>query len=340
MAVNDKGGKAVAGKLKQMLICGSVWGWLAVLITALIPVFASKQLVSLLTLAAILGIAVLGMDILMGFTGLLSLGQAGFMAIGAYTSGILIVRYNVPPIFALLAAQAITVFLSLLIGKAVLRLKGYHLAIATLAFSVIVEQVLINSRELTGGPSGLAGIPFFSVGGTVIPSGLPLYFLVMVILFILVILLKNLTSVRVGRAWLAISGDELAGSMLGVNTSHYKLLAFVIAACLAGLSGSLYVHYMRFISPDMVGMQASINITVMTALGGAGTLWGPLLGVGLMTFLPDLLSFTQKYQLIINGLVLFVTIVFFPKGISGLLKLLHSGLVRIILRPGILKEGE
>lgn len=127
--------------------------------------------------------------------------------------------------------------------------------------------------------------------------------------------------------------------MLGVNTRHYKLLAFVIAASLAGLSGSLYVHYMRFISPEMVGMQTSFNIIVMTAVGGAGTLWGPLLGVGLMTFLPVVASFTQQLQLIIQGVVLFVTVVFFPKGIFGLLKLFHRGLVRVSLRLGII-DGE
>ena len=165
-----------------------------------------------------------------------------------------------------------------------------------------------------------------------------MYYFIVILLLVLVILLRNLVSVRIGRAWLAISGDELAASMLGVNTSNYKLLAFVIAACLGALSGSLYVHFMRFISPDMVGMQASINITVMTALGGAGTLWGPLLGVTLMTFLPDFVSFTQQFQLIINGLVLFVTIVFFPKGISGLLMYFHRLLIKVI--PGNLTKGE
>lgn len=327
-------------RMRQSINRGSWWGYLAIIILVLIPYLGvSKHFINLLTLTAILGIAVLGMDLLMGFTGLLSLGQAGFMAIGAYTSGILAVKYELTPLYGLLAAQALTVVVSLMIGKAVLRLKGYHLAIATLAFSVIMEQLLINSRELTGGPSGLAGVPFFAVGGLTVPTGLPLYYLAIGLVLVIIVLLRNLTSVRVGRAWLAISGDETAAAMLGVNTSSYKLLAFVFAACLAALSGSLYVHYMRFISPDMVGMQASINITVMTALGGPGTLWGPLLGVGLLTFLPDFVSFTQQFQLIINGLVLFVTIVFFPKGISGLLMYIYHWLIQRIFRPQNHTEG-
>lgn len=327
-------------RVRKNVLEGAWWGWLAIIALLLIPYLGvSKHFLNLLTLTAILGIAVLGMDLLMGFTGLLSLGQAGFMAIGAYTSGILAVKFELSPLYGLLVAQVLTVVISLMIGKAVLKLKGYHLAIATLAFSVIMEQLLINSRDLTGGPSGLAGIPFFAVGGLTVSTGVPLYYLTIGLVLVIIFLLKNLTSVRVGRAWLAISGDETAAAMLGVNTSSYKLLAFVLAACLAALSGSLYVHYMRFISPDMVGMQASINITVMTALGGPGTLWGPLLGVGLLTFLPDFVSFTQQFQLIINGLVLFVTIVFFPKGISGLLVYVYHWSVKRIFRLKTYSEG-
>lgn len=306
------------------------WGiWIVFAIFLALPLIGlSGHYESLLTLSAILALAVLGLDLLMGYTGLLSLGQAGFMAIGAYTSAILTVRYGIPPLLALLAAQAVTLITAVFIGKAVLRLKGYHLAIATLAFSVIMEQLLVNLRDLTGGPSGLAGVPSLSAGGISVSGGLPLYYLSLLMVILAIFLLRNLTNCRVGRAWQAIAGDELAASTVGINTDNFKLLAFVISAGLAAFSGSLYAHYMHFIAPEMVGMQMSLNLVVMTALGGAGTLWGPLLGVLLLTFLPDFISYLQNVQLIINGLVLLVTIVFFPGGLAGVLIYLYNLLVR------------
>ncbi|MFZ3101592.1 MAG: branched-chain amino acid ABC transporter permease [Desulfitobacteriaceae bacterium] len=284
-----------------------------------------KNIISLLTLSAIIGVVVLGMDILMGFAGLLSLGQAGFMAIGAYTSAILTVKHGFAPLTAMLLAQCLAVVVSIVIGKAVIRLKGYHLAIATMAFSVIVEQLLVNLLELTGGPSGFAGVPSLSVGGISV-DGLPLYYLCVVVVLVVLLMLKNLTNCRVGRAWRAMAGDELAASCLGVNTDRYKLLAFAISASLAALSGSLYVHFMHFISPEMVGMQTSFNLVVMMSLGGAGTLIGPLLGATLLTFLPDLISFMKDFQLMINGLVLLVTMVFFPGGLFSLLTIPYRAL--------------
>lgn len=312
----------------------TAWGiWLVFGILLALPLIGlSGHYVSLLTLSAILALAVLGIDLLMGYTGLLSLGQAGFMAIGAYTSAILTVRYGIEPLLALLAAQVITLIMAVFIGKAVLRLKGYHLAIATLAFSVIMEQLLVNLRDLTGGPSGLAGVPSLSAGGISISGGLPLYYLSLIMVILVVFLLKNLTNCRVGRAWQAIAGDELAAATLSINTDNFKLLAFVISACLAAFSGSLYAHYMHFIAPEMVGMQASLNLVVMNALGGAGTLWGPLLGVVLLTFLPDFIAYLQNFQLIINGLVLLVTMVFFPGGLAGLLTNLYSMTVKRLKR--------
>lgn len=313
--------------------------WLAPLIVVLVmlvlPLFGlSKQYIDLLTLSGILALAVLGMDLLMGFTGLLSLGQAGFMSIGAYTSAILTVRYHMAPLIALVLAQVVTMVFALFIGRAVLRLRGYHLALATLAFSIIMQQLLTNLRDLTGGPSGLAGVPALALGYITVGKGLPFYSLIIVLVGLIYWLLHNLLHCRVGRAWVAIAGDELAAATLGVNTSNYRLLAFVFSAALAALSGSFYVHYMRFIAPEMVGMQTSINLVIMTALGGPGTLWGALLGTVLLTLLPNVIAFAQNYQLLLFGLIFLVTIVFFPGGLSGLIKLGYRKLVNLKFKKG------
>lgn len=307
-----------------------VWvGLLVMLIIMVLPLTGlDGRYINLLSLVAIWGLAIVGMDLLLGFTGLLSLGQGGFMAIGAYTTAILTVRHGINPLTALLITLVITTIAAVFIGKAVLRLKGYHLAISTLAFSVVVEQLLINMRDFTGGPSGLAGVPDFSVGGIVINSGVPLYYLVFLLLFAVIILLKNLTNCRVGRAWRARAGDELAASTLGVDTDNYKLLSFTISACLAALSGSFYAHYMHFIAPEMVGMTASFNLVVMTKLGGYGTLWGPVVGVLVLILLPDFFAFLQEYQLILNGLILLATMVFFQSGLAGLLMFLYQWLAK------------
>lgn len=314
--------------------------WLVFGILMALPLVGlSEHYIGLLTLSAILSLAVLGIDLLMGFTGLLSLGQAGFMAMGAYTTAILTVRYEIEPLLALLAAQIFTLVIAVFIGKAVLRLKGYHLAIATLAFSVIMEQLLVNLRDFTGGPSGLAGVPPLSIGGISAGSVLSLYYLSLVLVFLGLLVLRNLTNCRPGRAWKAIAGDELAAATLSIDTDFYKLLAFVISACFAAFSGSLYAHYMQFISPEMVGMQTSLNLVVMTALGGAGSLWGPLLGVVLLTFLPDFIAFLQNFQLIINGLVLLLTMVFFPKGLAGMLSNLYTMLLKRLAGTKNLSNG-
>ena len=294
----------------------------------------SKQYINLLTLAGIFAVAVLGMELLMGFAGLLSLGQAGFMAIGAYTTAILTVDHNMSPLPALLLAQLLTLVFALLIGKAVLRLRGYHLALATLAFSIIMQQLMTNLRDLTGGPSGLAGVPSMALGSLTLVKGLPFYYLIMVVVGLIYFLLRNLLSCRVGRAFVAVAGDELAAATLGVNTSRYKLVAFMISASLAALSGSFYAHYMQFIAPEMTGMQTSINLVIMTALGGPGTLWGPLLGTILLTLLPNFIAFAQNYQLLLYGVIFLVTIVFFPGGLAGLTKLGYRKLANIYANKG------
>lgn len=306
------------------------WGGrLIIAILAILPLAGlSNHYLNLLTLSAIIGLAVLGMDLLMGFTGLLSLGQAGFMVIGAYTTAILTVRHGISPLLCVIIAQVITIAASLLIGKAVLRLRGYHLAIATLAFGIIMEQLMVNLRDLSGGPSGLAGIPSFSIGGFSIGNGKPLYYFSFALVIVFIILLKNLKNCRVGRAWQALAGDELAASMLGVNTSRYKLMAFTASACLAALSGSLYAHFMRFLAPEMVGMMTSLNLVVMTALGGPGSLWGPVLGGGVLTFLPEAIASLKDFQLIINGLVLLLAMFYFPGGLSSLLSKSYHLLIR------------
>lgn len=303
---------------------------IVVLVMLVLPLLGlSKQYINLFTLSGILALAVLGMELLMGFAGLLSLGQGGFMAIGAYTSAILTVNYNISPLLALILAQVVTLVFALLIGKAVLRLRGYHLALATLAFSIIMQQLLTNLRDLTGGPSGLAGIPALALGNLNLTKGLPFYYLIMVVVGLVYLLLRNLLNCRVGRAWVAVAGDELAAATLGVNTSNYRLVAFIFSAALAALSGSFYAHYMQFIAPEMVGMQSSINLVIMTALGGPGTLWGPLLGTLLLTMLPNFIAFAQNYQLLLFGVIFLVTIVFFPGGLAGLTKLGYRKLANI-----------
>lgn len=302
---------------------------IVILFLSVLPLGLSKQYINLLTLSGIFAVAVLGMELLMGFTGLLSLGQAGFMAIGAYTTAILTVDYNMSPLIALLLAQLLTLVFALIIGKAVLRLRGYHLALATLAFSIIMQQLLTNLRELTGGPSGLAGVPALALGNLTLAKGLPFYYLIMVIVALIYFLLRNLLNCRVGRAWVAVAGDELAAATLGINTSRYKLVAFIISASLAALSGSFYAHYMQFIAPEMVGMSASINLVIMSALGGPGTLWGPLLGTLLLTMLPNFIAFAQNYQLLLFGVIFLVTIVFFPGGLAGLTKMVYRKLANI-----------
>ncbi len=236
--------------------------------------------------------------------GMLSIANAGFMALGAYASALLTVNYGWPFPVVLAAGMAAPALMAFLIGKPTLRLSGVYLAMATLAFGEVVRIVLLNLDSITGGALGLNGIP-----------QLTQWWHVALALVAVLLLLWRLRVSRVGRAFEAIREDEVAAGLMGMNVDGYKMLAFVLGAAIAGLAGALNAHLTFFIGPGEYGFDRAVEILTMAILGGIGSLTGPVLGAVILTLLPELLRALQQFRLVINGAILVLIVLFLPRGI-------------------------
>lgn len=235
--------------------------------------------------------------------GLLSLANAAFMAIGAYTAAILTMNYDMPFMISLLASCITPSMMALLIGIPVLRLSGVYLAMATLGFGEVVRVILLN-LPITGGPLGLNGIP-----------NLTEWYHVLIALLLVFFVIFRMNISKIGRAFEAIKEDEIAASLMGIAITKYKLLAFTISAFIAGLAGGLSVHYTSTISPGEFAFARAVDLLTMTILGGTTSLVGPIIGSIILTLLPEVLRFLNEYRLAVNGLILVLVVLYLPNGI-------------------------
>ena len=256
-------------------------------------------------------------DIIYGYAGQLNLGQAAFASIGAYTTGILMLRFDlsywlVMPLSGLNAA-----FFGLLLGIPTLRLRGLYLGIATMGFSEIVRLVLLTWTDLTRGPMGLPGVPSPFIGPYEIESKTDYYYLILVFLALTIAAIQRLVHSRVGKAWMAIREDETAAMAMGIDTAHYKVMAFAIGAFFAGIAGSFYAVYISFVSPDAFKMMDSYLIFAMPAVGGMGTAAGPLIGALIVYVLPEITRVFAEYRLLWVGALMVAVMVTQPRGILG-----------------------
>lgn len=239
--------------------------------------------------------------------GLLTVANAAFMGIGAYTAAILTLNADAPFALAILAGILLAAAVALAIGRPTLRLSGVYLAMATLAFGEVVRILILNAEGLTGGALGLNGIPQL--------TGAPhVLFAVAASLYVLL----RLAHSRFGRAITAIRQDEIATELLGLDVRAYKLFCFVAGAGLAGLAGALNAHFTFFIGPSEFGFERAVEILAMGVLGGVSSPWGAALGAVLITLLPEMLRGLGHYRSLINGLILIVIILYSPNGIWAL----------------------
>ena len=241
--------------------------------------------------------------------GLLTVANAAFMAIGAYSSALLTMHTGTTFLLALILGSSLSAVVAIVIGQPTLKLSGVYLAMATLAFGEVVRIFILNTEDFTGGALGLNGIPqlasWFSVAVTVVAA---LY------------VLLRLAGSRLGRIMAAIRQDEIATEVMGINVRAYKLYAFVMGAALAGLAGGLNAHFTFFISPNEYGFDRGVEILAMGVLGGTASPWGAVLGGALITLLPELLRGLGYYRPLINGIILIVIILYSPKGIWDLIR--------------------
>ncbi len=266
------------------------WGMLIALLAFLFivpPLFFNHLWLNTVNSIGITLIATLGLNILVGYCGQLSIGHAGFIAVGAYTSAILTNRFEVPFLVALLAAGIVSGLVGIIFGLPSVRVKGFYLAITTIAAQYIIIWV-INHWGLTGGFEGIS-VPYASIGGLVFDTDVKQFYLVMIIVVIVVFLAKNLTRTKVGRAFIAIRDNDLAAEVMGVNVNYYKLLAFFIGCFFAGIAGSLLAHTTYSLNAEQFSFNDSILYIGMIIIGGLGTTIGPILGVVVIRILQKVL---------------------------------------------------
>ena len=257
------------------------------------------------------------LNLLMGYSGQISLAHAAFYGIGAYVSGVLAAKYGVSPWLGLVAALGITGATALLVGWPTLRLKGHYLAMATLGFNAIASVLFVELRDLTGGPNGLVNVPSYSLFGYSLAKDVPFYYFALAVTGACMLLMLNLLDSRTGRALRALAGAEVGASCMGIDVHRHKLIVFVISAMFAAVAGCLYVHHNTFVSPETFDFMASTMLVVMVALGGTGNYWGAFLGAVIFTALPELLRSFGDLEVLVYGVSLVLVLLFFPRGLGG-----------------------
>jgi len=274
-------------------------------------------------------IVVLGLNLFIGFAGQISLGHAAFFGLGAYGSAVLTTTYGLPAWPALALVAVLLAVAALIIGIPTLKLSGHYLAMATLGFNVVVHTIFVQWDRVTGGPSGFPGIPPLTVFGLPIDSDVEFHYLVWLVAMGALALSLNLVRSGVGRGLSAIAQDEVAAAALGVDVRRSKVGVFVLSAVFASIAGSLYAHYSSFVSPDTFSIFVSVELVIMAVVGGLGSVWGTLFGVGLITPLPHLLEFFQSYKDVVHGLILVLILMFLPQGfVAGVVDLVRTWLAR------------
>jgi branched-chain amino acid transport system permease protein len=297
-----------------------LWLAFALAMLAAPALLGGGYLLNTLNFVAIYALPAIGLSLLVGYCGQLSISHAAFFAIGAYGSAILSVRAGLSPWLALLATQLIAAAFAAFIGWVVLRLRGHYLAIATLSFTIIVEVLVKELGWLTGGLQGLSGIPRLAVAGTPIATDLAFHYLVWPVTLAGLLLALNLVRSRHGRAWRAIKEGETATTLLGVNVARHKIEVFVLSSLFASVGGSLYAHFVTFVSPAAGSVMFAIDIILVLAFGGFDRLWGAVLGVFALTWLNEYAVAFADYKRVAFGLALVVIMSLFPEGLlAGLL---------------------
>lgn len=265
----------------------------------------------IITLSGVNAIMALSVNIICGITGQLSLGQAGFMAIGAYSTILLTQNLGCPLFVSIILAGLVTAFFGFLIGFPTLKLDGDYLAIVTLGFGEIIRVVLVNLKSITGGPNGKSFATKLSFDPTLA------YLVIIGTLILLIVLIMNFIRSTYGRAILAVRDDEVAANSSGIPVFRYKMIGFVIASFVAGIGGALYVCLIGFVKPEQASFNNSINYLIYVVLGGMGSTTGSVLAAFVLTYLQEFLRFLKNFRLLIYPVILIIVMLFRPQGLLG-----------------------
>lgn len=284
-----------------------------------------SYIMTLMIFSGINAIVAIGLCILMGSAGQVSLGQAGFYGIGAYASSILTQSFSMPVFAGMACAALISAGAAVILAVPALRLRGHYLAVATLGFGEIIYIILNEFGP--GGPSGFGDIPALSIGEYTATEAAHVAWAVWGILILLMVFSLNLLNARPGRALRALHGSETACNAMGLDVVSLKIKVFVLSAVYASLAGSLYAHYVSFISPSSFSLFHSVLLLMMVVLGGITTVWGGVVGAVIITLLPETLKSFEELDVLVYGLILTLSLLFLRRGIVPII----TGRIRMLL---------
>ncbi len=313
-------GQAVSNRIRTIKLSTRslfVARYSLLLILIALPFFVRDYLLDIAILTGIYIILALGLNVVVGFTGLLNLGFVAFYAIGAYTYALLNTALGIGFWPSLPLSVGLTALSGFVLAVPALRLRGDYLAIVTLGFGEIVRLVLNNWDSLTKGPNGISGIEPPYLMGISFWRLSNYYYLILIFALLTIVIIKRVYSSRIGRAWIAIREDEIASSAIGINTPMYKLYAFAFGAFWAGLAGALFAGKMQFVSPESFTFMESVLILCMVILGGLGSIPGVILGAIILVILPEVLREFQLYRMLALGSGLVLLMIFRPRGLFG-----------------------
>ncbi len=294
---------------------------LVVLVLVFPRLVTSNYWMNLINLAISFSIACLGLNIVLGYAGQLSLAQAAFWGVGAYTSAILTTQLGLPVWGGMFAAFFVAAFFGILLGIPTLKLSGHYLAMATIGFGIILQLILVNAIWLTNGSDGIPKIPSPWIGSLELKEPGTIFYVAAISLVLLTWGAIHLKNSRVGRAFMAIRENEMAAGTAGVNTTYYKIMAFSLSAGYAGFGGWLFAHSgSHYISPDTFSFEMSVIMLVMAVLGGNGSAIGSIVGAILLTLLPEVLRFLKDSYMMVYAAGIILIMIFMPSGIAGLVK--------------------
>jgi branched-chain amino acid transport system permease protein len=285
----------------------------------------SRYYMNIFNLAGIFIILTYGLNFIHGYLGLISIGHAGFFAVGAYVTAGLTMAVGVNYFVALPLAAVASALTGVLLGFPALRMGGHYFVLITLGFGEIVRLVILNWKEVTNGTNGVNNIPAPTIAGWAFDSRFSYYYLVLFFIILTMIVTISLRRSKYGRSMLALKVGELAATVMGVNPAVNKLINFGMSAFFAGLAGGLYASYINSISPEVFSVDLSVDVLTMLLVGGSGTIAGPVVGSVFLVFLKEWLRFIKEYYMVIYGAGIVLVMIFMPFGLVGLAK-------RILLR--------
>lgn len=286
---------------------------LSALVLTLPLVMANNYWYEVAIQIALNAIVCVGLNLLIGYAGQISLGHAGFFGIGAYGTAILSSRYGLPPLLSIALANLTVALLALLVGRPILRLKGNYLAMATLGMGIIISIVIGTEDRFTGGPDGMSVVPV-SLAGQALSGEVVWYWVLGLTLVGAVALALNLIESPIGRALRALNGSEVGAQVSGIDATRAKVGIFVLSAVFASFAGSLMAHYSGFITPAKASFFHSIELVAMVVFGGMSSTFGAVIGAAVLTLLPQLLTVLKDYEMVVFGGIMMVTMIFFPRG--------------------------